>query len=44
MLGWLPASFSDQAALRIGTGRRIPTDTEQAALGDLAAKLPLVLG
>lgn len=39
-----PASFSDQAALRIGTGRRRPTDAEQVALGDLAAKLPLVLG
>ncbi|MFI6451741.1 maleylpyruvate isomerase N-terminal domain-containing protein [Streptosporangium amethystogenes] len=39
-----PASFSDQDALLIGTGRRAPTDTEKAELGELAAKLPLVLG
>jgi hypothetical protein len=39
-----PASWSDTAALLIGTGRRAPTDAEQAELGDLAAKLPLVLG
>lgn len=39
-----PASFSDEAALRVGTGRRTPTDAERAALGDLAASLPLVLG
>ncbi|MER7397956.1 maleylpyruvate isomerase N-terminal domain-containing protein [Streptomyces sp. NPDC000151] len=42
-----PASFSDQDALLIGTGRRAPTDAEQAELGELgelAAKLPLVLG
>ncbi|MEV0180027.1 maleylpyruvate isomerase N-terminal domain-containing protein [Streptomyces sp. NPDC050625] len=39
-----PASFSDKDALLIGTGRRTPTDAEKAALGDLAAKLPLVLG
>ncbi|WP_067796145.1 maleylpyruvate isomerase N-terminal domain-containing protein [Actinomadura formosensis] len=39
-----PASFSDKDALLIGTGRRAPTDAEQAALGGLAAKLPLVLG
>jgi Mycothiol maleylpyruvate isomerase N-terminal domain len=39
-----PASFSDEDALLIGTGRRSPADAEKAALGDLAAKLPLVLG
>jgi hypothetical protein len=39
-----PAAWSDTTALLIGTGRRAPTDAEQAELGDLAAKLPLVLG
>lgn len=39
-----PESFSDKDALLIGTGRRAPTDTERAALGRSAARLPLVLG
>ncbi|MEU6269894.1 maleylpyruvate isomerase N-terminal domain-containing protein [Saccharopolyspora shandongensis] len=39
-----PASFSDEDALLIGTGRRIPTDAEKAELGELAAKLPFVIG
>ncbi|MEV4328071.1 maleylpyruvate isomerase N-terminal domain-containing protein [Microbispora rosea] len=39
-----PASFSDKDALLVGTGRRAPTDAEKAELGDLAARLPLVLG
>jgi hypothetical protein len=39
-----PASFSDRDALLVGTGRRAPTDAENAELGELAAKLPLVLG
>ncbi|WP_030680037.1 maleylpyruvate isomerase N-terminal domain-containing protein [Streptomyces rimosus] len=39
-----PSSFSDKDALLIGTGRRTPTDTEKAALGELAAKLPFVIG
>jgi hypothetical protein len=39
-----PASFSDKDALLTGTGRRTPTGAEKAALGDFAAKLPLVLG
>jgi hypothetical protein len=39
-----PASFSDTDALLVGTGRRAPTEAETAALGDLAARLPLVLG
>jgi len=39
-----PASFSDADALLVGTGRRAPGDTERAELGELAAKLPLVLG
>jgi hypothetical protein len=36
-----PASFSDKDALLIGTGRRPPTEAEQAALGERA---PLYLG
>jgi hypothetical protein len=39
-----PASFSDTNALLVGTGRRAPTGAETAALGDLATRLPLVLG
>jgi hypothetical protein len=39
-----PASFSDTDALLVGTGRRAPTDAEKAELGELAARLPLVLG
>lgn len=39
-----PASLSDKDALLIGTGRHAPTNTEQAALGELAAKVPLILG
>ncbi|MDT0426669.1 maleylpyruvate isomerase N-terminal domain-containing protein [Streptomyces salyersiae] len=39
-----PTSFSDADALLVGTGRRAPTVAETAALGELAAKLPLVLG
>ncbi|QBS46471.1 maleylpyruvate isomerase N-terminal domain-containing protein [Nocardia sp. CS682] len=39
-----PTSWSDKDTLLIGTGRRAPTDAEQAALGALAAKLPLALG
>lgn len=39
-----PASFSDADALRTGTGRRTPTDAQTAEPGELAARLPLVLG
>ncbi|WP_413099534.1 maleylpyruvate isomerase N-terminal domain-containing protein [Streptomyces sp. Inha503] len=39
-----PASWSDKDTLLVGTGRRAPTADERANLGDLAAKLPLVLG
>ncbi|WP_345429874.1 maleylpyruvate isomerase N-terminal domain-containing protein [Actinoallomurus vinaceus] len=39
-----PASFSDKDALLVGTGRRAPTGAEKAELGELAAKLPFVLG
>jgi uncharacterized protein (TIGR03083 family) len=39
-----PASFSDKDALLVGTGRRTPSDAERAELGELAARLPLVLG
>ena len=40
----IPASFSDRDALLVGTGRRVPTDAEKAALDESAAKIPLVLG
>ncbi|MFD5095966.1 maleylpyruvate isomerase N-terminal domain-containing protein [Amycolatopsis thailandensis] len=39
-----PESFSDTDALLVGTGRREATDGEKAALGDLATKLPFVVG
>ncbi|MFC9849121.1 maleylpyruvate isomerase N-terminal domain-containing protein [Streptomyces sp. NPDC060223] len=39
-----PASVSDKDALLVGTGRRAPTDAEKAELGELAARLPLILG
>ncbi|MEU3464030.1 maleylpyruvate isomerase N-terminal domain-containing protein [Streptomyces sp. NPDC006733] len=39
-----PASFDDTDALLVGTGRRAATEAERAALGELAPKLPLVLG
>jgi hypothetical protein len=39
-----PPSFSDKDALLVGTGRRAPTEAEKDALGDLAAKLPFVVG
>ncbi len=39
-----PSSFSDKDALLIGTGRRTPTEEERNELGELAGKLPLVLG
>jgi hypothetical protein len=39
-----PASFSDTDALRIGTGRRAPTDAEGAELGELADRLPFIIG
>jgi hypothetical protein len=39
-----PMSFSDKDALLVGTGRRAPAEAEKAALGELAARLPLVLG
>lgn len=39
-----PASFSDTDALLIGTGRRSPGAQERARLGELAARLPFVLG
>ncbi|MFI0809356.1 maleylpyruvate isomerase N-terminal domain-containing protein [Streptomyces echinatus] len=39
-----PATWSDQDALRIGTGRRAPTAAERAELGPSAGRLPLVLG
>jgi Mycothiol maleylpyruvate isomerase N-terminal domain len=39
-----PASFSDTDALLVGTGRRTATGAERVALGDLAAKVPFILG
>ncbi|MEV1065714.1 maleylpyruvate isomerase N-terminal domain-containing protein [Streptomyces sp. NPDC050263] len=39
-----PAAFSDKDALLVGTGRRAPADAERAALGQLAARIPFVLG
>ncbi|WP_181777396.1 maleylpyruvate isomerase N-terminal domain-containing protein [Amycolatopsis pittospori] len=39
-----PGSFSDTDALLVGTGRRQPTDAEKTELGELAAKLPFVVG
>jgi uncharacterized protein (TIGR03083 family) len=39
-----PASFSDADALLVGTGRRAPTGSEKAELGELAARLPFVIG
>ncbi|MFG2502202.1 maleylpyruvate isomerase N-terminal domain-containing protein [Streptomyces sp. NPDC048441] len=39
-----PASFSDKDVLLVGTGRRAPTDAENAELGELAAQLPFVIG
>ncbi|MBP2184842.1 maleylpyruvate isomerase N-terminal domain-containing protein [Amycolatopsis magusensis] len=39
-----PEAFLDQDALLIGTGRRTPDAAETAALGELAARLPFVIG
>ncbi|WP_167454964.1 maleylpyruvate isomerase N-terminal domain-containing protein [Amycolatopsis kentuckyensis] len=39
-----PASMPDTDVLLVATGRRAPTEAETAALGELAARLPLVLG
>ncbi|WP_338693259.1 maleylpyruvate isomerase N-terminal domain-containing protein [Streptomyces sp. Q6] len=39
-----PASFTDTDALVVGTGRRPASDEENARLGELADRLPLVLG
>jgi hypothetical protein len=38
-----PGSFADLDALLLATGRRAPTDEEQAEMGELAARLPFVL-
>ncbi|GGL53738.1 maleylpyruvate isomerase [Streptomyces anthocyanicus] len=39
-----PTVFADRDALLIGTGRRAPTPAEEAALGELAARLPFPVG
>ncbi|MBP2330186.1 uncharacterized protein (TIGR03083 family) [Kibdelosporangium banguiense] len=39
-----PKSLSDKDALLVGTGRRAPANAEKAELGELAARLPFVLG
>ncbi|TCC45264.1 maleylpyruvate isomerase [Kribbella capetownensis] len=38
-----PTEFSDTDVLLMGTGRRTPTDAEETTLGDLTARLPLIL-
>ncbi|WP_406629464.1 maleylpyruvate isomerase N-terminal domain-containing protein [Amycolatopsis sp. WGS_07] len=40
----LPPSLDDRSALLVATGRRAATEDEKAALGELAEKLPIVLG
>lgn len=40
----LPSSLDDRAALLIATGRRATTEDEKATLGEVAEKLPIVLG
>ncbi|MER6809291.1 maleylpyruvate isomerase N-terminal domain-containing protein [Spirillospora sp. NPDC000708] len=39
-----PGSFSDTDALLVGTGRRAARGAEEAALGGLTARVPLILG
>jgi len=39
-----PTSFSDKDALLVGTGRRVLTDAEKTELGELAARVPFILG
>ncbi len=39
-----PESFSAKDALLVGTGRRAPTGAEKAELGELAARIPFILG
>ncbi len=39
-----PASLPDRDVLLIGTGRRVPTAAETTTLGELAGRLPFVLG
>lgn len=39
-----PASWPDREVLLIGTGRSEPTETRRAELGELAARIPFVLG
>lgn len=39
-----PSSFSDKDALLIGTGRRTPTESETAELGESGGRFPLFIG
>lgn len=39
-----PVSWSDRDVLLVGTGRRAPTEAQTAELGELAVRLPFVLG
>ncbi|UNS95313.1 maleylpyruvate isomerase N-terminal domain-containing protein [Streptomyces tubbatahanensis] len=39
-----PASLTDKDVLLVGTGRRAPTQAERNELGELAARVPFVLG
>ncbi|MFE0266207.1 maleylpyruvate isomerase N-terminal domain-containing protein [Nocardiopsis alba] len=38
-----PGSLTDEAALRVGTGRRAPTEAESSVLDTMTTRLPLVL-
>ncbi|MFE1077544.1 maleylpyruvate isomerase N-terminal domain-containing protein [Nocardiopsis alba] len=38
-----PETLTDEAALRVGTGRRAPTEAESVVLEAMATRLPLVL-
>jgi hypothetical protein len=38
-----PASFTDEDALLIGTGRRVPTEAQSRELRELAEVLPFIL-
>lgn len=39
-----PVGWSDEDVLLVGTGRRAPTGPERAALGEVARRVPFVLG
>ncbi|GAB3878088.1 maleylpyruvate isomerase N-terminal domain-containing protein [Kibdelosporangium lantanae] len=39
-----PADWADRDVLLVGTGRRAPTEAERAELGEVAERLPFILG